>query len=116
MILESLTAVLTPAEENLIPNFVERLKSRQGRKKAVSMAKMQTAIITLTEVQVLKMIHYIRVKGLVPHLVHDEEGNYWIADTRAEVEECMKLIRKVEDMCWLERNTLQQQMQNSWMK
>lgn len=116
MILSELTSPLTPAEENLVTHFAEKLKQRQGRKKAVSLAKMQTAIIPLTELQVLKMIHYIRVKGLVPHLVHDAEGNYWVAQTREEVESCMKEIRAIEDMMWNERNSLKQQLEISWLK
>ena len=115
MLLEAITEHLTPAEANLVPSFVNALKSKQGRSKAVAIEVMQGAIISLEAYQVLKIIHHIRIKGLVPMLVHDEKG-YWVAQSRAEVEEAVKRIRSIEDMCWKERNSLQQQMEVSWLK
>lgn len=115
MNLTAITEPLTPSEANIIPSFVNALKSKQGKAKAVSLEKMKTAIIQLTDIQVLKILHHIRVKGLVPLLVHDETG-YWVAQSRQEVQEAAKRIKALEDLLWLERNSLLQQMEVSWLK
>ncbi len=111
--IDELTQPLTPAEENLVPGFVDRLIKRKG--KPVTLEVMRKAIIELSEVQMLKIIHHIRVKGLVPLLVHDEKG-YWVAQSRQEVDAAVKRIRAFEDMMWKERNSLLQQMEVSWLK
>ena len=113
--IEKLTEPLTPAEENLVPNYVDRLQKRQGKKKAVTIEVMRKAIIDLSEVQMLKIIHHIRIKGLVPLLVHDETG-YYVAQSRQEVVDAANRIKDIEDMCWKERNSLMQQVEVSWLK
>lgn len=96
---EDITAALTTYKRDmLVPVLRNFLKSRIGAKNAIR-NKTICQIFTdkgyegLTEARIRKCINYIRMNGLVPHLVANSHG-YYCATSIEEVQRYMKSLRQ----------------------
>ena len=109
---EEITATLTTYERDMIvPMLVNVLKQRVGAKYAVK-NKVICEIFSargyqnLTEARVRKCINYIRMNGLVPHLVANNKG-YYCATSVEEVEKYMDSLEQRAKAIWAMRSALE---------
>lgn len=96
---EKYTESLSDYELNvLVPVFVQGLKTKIGKERAVTNSYMikalkQQGYEKLSEPRVRKIINYIRCTGLIHNLVASSKG-YWI---ETDQEERRKYVQMVED-------------------
>lgn len=87
---EQITESITPYEkEMIVPALVAGLKKRVGSKYAIRNKTMCQALAAhgfdkVSEPRIRKCINYIRINGLVPHLVANSHG-YYVATSVEEV-------------------------------
>ena len=108
---EKYTEALTTYERDmLVPVLVAGLKRRIGAKYAIRNKEICQALTSrgyekLTEARVRKCINYIRVNGLVPHLVANSRG-YYVATSVEEVEKYTESLRERAEAIWAVRASL----------
>ena len=112
---EEYTASLNTYERDMIvPQLVNFLKTRVGAKYAIR-NKDICRIFTehgyekLTEARVRKCINYIRIHGLVPHLIANSHG-YFCATSVAQVETYITSLDERAKAIWAMRSALQNQL------
>lgn len=112
---ENYTAALTPYElEMLIPVLTEGLKKRVGAKRAIrnkDICRILTArgYEKVTEARMRKCINYIRMNGLVPHLIANSNG-YYVATSVDEVQQYAESLKERASAIWAMRTALINQL------
>ena len=108
---ENYTASLTPYErELLVPVISDGLKKRIGSKYAIKNKDICRILWAngyekVTEARMRKCINFIRIHGLVPHLVANSKG-YYVATSIQEVEEYAESLRERAEAIWAVRAAL----------
>lgn len=112
---EDYTATLTTYERDmLVPLLAAYLKTRVGAKYAVrnkEMCRMFTekGYQGLTEARVRKCINYIRINGLVPHLIANSRG-YFCATSIEQVETYIESLDQRAKAIWAMRSALNREL------
>lgn len=112
---EDYTAVLTTYEQDIIvPLLAAFLKTRVGSKYAIrnkDMCRMFTerGYQGLTEARVRKCINYIRINGMVPHLIANSHG-YFCATSVEQVETYIESLDQRAKAIWAMRSALQNEL------
>ncbi|MBO5546229.1 MAG: hypothetical protein J5951_06175 [Bacteroidales bacterium] len=112
---EDYTATLTTYERDmLVPLLAAYLKTRVGAKYAVrnkEMCRMFTekGYQGLTEARVRKCINYIRINGLVPHLIANSHG-YFCATSIEQVETYIESPDQRAKAIWAMRSALNREL------
>lgn len=112
---EDYTATLTTYERDmLVPLLAAFLKTRVGAKYAVrnkEMCRMFTekGYQGLTEARVRKCINYIRINGLVPHLIANSHG-YFCATSIEQVENYIESLDQRAKAIWAMRSALNREL------
>ena len=112
---EDYTATLTTYERDmLVPLLAAYLKTRVGAKYAVrnkEMCRMFTekGYQGLTEARVRKCINYIRINGLVPHLIANSHG-YFCATSIEQVENYIESLDQRAKAIWAMRSALNREL------
>lgn len=94
---EHYTEKLTDLEKKvLVPLFIRGLQNRVGEAKAITNPKMREGIKAsfgsdLSEVQVRKIVAYIRDNDLLPGLLATQKG-YYVSQNPEEVKEYIKSL------------------------
>ena len=108
---EKYTEALTTYERDmLVPILVEGLKRRIGTKYAIRNKDICKALTArgyqnVTEARVRKCINFIRINGLVPHLVANSKG-YYVATSVEEVERYAQSLQERAEAIWAVRGCL----------
>lgn len=93
------TAHLTDYERDMVvPALVEGLRKRVGsklaiRNKTLCIELKAAGFENISEPRIRKCVNYIRMNGLVPHLVANSTG-YYVATTVDEVERYCKSLEE----------------------
>ena len=112
---EEITATLTTYERDmLVPLLANYLKTRVGAKYAVrnkDMCRMFTekGYQGLTEARVRKYINYIRINGLVPHLIANSHG-YFCATSIEQAEAYIESLDQRAKAIWAMRAALKRDL------
>lgn len=112
---EKYTAILSPCERDLfVPIIASGLKQKVGRKNAIrskeiSRRLQENGYPNVSESRIRKCINYIRMNGLVPHLVACSDG-YYIATSIEEVERYMDSLNERAKSIWAIRAALKDQL------
>lgn len=111
---EEYTAQLTDYERDmLVPMLANFLKSRVGAKNAIRNKEVCRIFsehgYKLTEARVRKCINFIRIHGLVPHLIANSHG-YFCATSVAQVETYITSLDERAKAIWAMRSALQNQL------
>lgn len=112
---EEYTAHLTPYEKDMmVPLLVEDLKKRVGRKYAIrnkALCKFYTekGYQGMKEARIRKCINYIRMMGLVPHLIANSQG-YYCATSVEEVEKYIESLDQRATAIWAMRAALKRDL------
>ena len=108
---ENYTASLTDYEANvLVPRLVKGLENRVGSQYAISNKRIFRSLSDkgyekVTEARVRKCINYIRINGLVQHLLANSHG-YYIATSVEEVQEYADSLKERAEAIWAVRGAL----------
>lgn len=117
---EKYTATLTTYERDmLVPILTEGLKKRVGTKNAVRNREICRRLIeagyqNVSEPRVRKCINYIRMNGMVPHLVANCKG-YYVATSIEEVERYIGSLDERAKSIWAIRAALKDQLTGKLM-
>ena len=117
---EKYTATLTTYERDmLVPILTEGLKKRVGTKNAVRNREICRRLIeagypNVSEPRVRKCINYIRMNGMVPHLVANCRG-YYVATSIEEVERYIGSLDERAKSIWAIRAALKDQLTGKLM-
>lgn len=109
------TAHLTDYErEMVVPALVEGLKKRVGSQYAVRNKTMcqllkEHGFENVSEPRIRKCINFIRMNGLVPHLVANSHG-YYVATSVHEVENYCQSLKERAEAIFAMRQALEYQM------
>lgn len=112
---ENYTAVLTDYERDMIvPQLSNFLRTRVGAKYAIRNKDMcrlftEKGYTGLTEARVRKCINYIRIHGLVPHLIANSHG-YFCATSVEQVETYIESLDQRASAIWAMRSALQREL------
>lgn len=112
---ENITERLTDYELNMVvPALVNGLKRRVGAKYAVRNKEMCQGLMAhgfdkISEARIRKCINYIRIQGLVPHLIANSHG-YYVATTVEEVEAYCESLKGRAEAIFAMRQALQNQL------
>ena len=112
---EEYTATLTTYERDMIvPVLVGELRLRVGAKNAIrnkDLCRQLTAqgYQGLTESRVRKCINYIRMNGLVPHLIANCNG-YFCASSIEQVEKYIESLDERAKAIWAMRAALKRDL------
>ena len=112
---EEYTATLTTYERDMIvPLLAEELKTRVGAKYAIrnkDLCRMFTVrgYQGVTEARVRKCINYIRINGLVPHLIANSHG-YFCATSIEQVETYIESLDQRAKAIWAMRAALNREL------
>lgn len=112
---EEYTATLTTYERDMIvPLLANELKTRVGSKHAIrnkDLCRMFTerGYQGLTEARVRKCINYIRINGLVPHLIANSHG-YFCATSIEQVETYIESLDQRAKAIWAMRAALNREL------
>lgn len=86
------TEPLNDDEQKLLPQFVNGLRTKIGKEKAITnkeiRAKFKERGISIPDARVRKIINHIRIKGLVELLCASSKG-YYVAKNDKEINEYM---------------------------
>jgi len=107
------TKPLTDYEKTtLLPVMIQGLMGKQGKGKAVKnwiICKcLKKQGYKISEARVRKIINYIRINGMVLGLIATSEG-YYIADSKAEIEDYIKSLKGREEAIRVVRESLEKQ-------
>ena len=108
---EDFTAALTTYEKDLlVPQLVNFLRTRVGAKYAIRNKELckiftEKGYQGLTEARVRKCINYIRINGLVPHLIANSRG-YFCATSIEQVESYLESLDQRASAIWAMRAAL----------
>lgn len=100
---ETQTEELNEHEENvLLPLMVKGLKSKIGKERAITNSQMIDGLKTMghkvTSARIRKIIHHIRITGLVECLVASSKG-YYISNDKKEMDSYIEsLIQRSESI------------------
>tara|TARA_R110002051_G_scaffold161489_3_gene233049 strand:- start:304 stop:663 length:360 start_codon:yes stop_codon:yes gene_type:complete len=79
----------------LLPILIQGFSTKKGKEKAVTNKAICKALklggCKITDTRLRKVVHYIRVKNLVPLLIATSKG-YYVATTKQEVETYIKSL------------------------
>ena len=112
---ENYTEPLTTYEKDmLVPILVEGLRRRVGGKYAIRNKEICRVLTEkgyqgISEPRIRKCINYIRVNGLVPHLVANRCG-YYVATSVEEVERYAQSLEERAQCIWAVRAALLKQL------
>lgn len=112
---EEYTAALTDYERDmLVPQLTNFLRTRVGAKYAIWNKEIcrlftEKGYAKLTEARVRKCINYIRMRGLVPHLIANSHG-YFCATSIEQVETYITSLDERAKAIWAMRSALQNQL------
>ena len=112
---EKYTARLNEHElDVLVPVLTNELREHVGRRTAIRnktlCAKFTAQGYTgLTEARVRKCVNYIRMNGLVPHLIANSHG-YYCATTVDEVEKYIESLNERATAIWAVRAALRRDL------
>lgn len=97
---EGYTEELSEEEMKLVPAFVAGLKSKIGKKNAITNRQIQKAFqaherwkIDIPDARVRKIINHIRVNGLVMGLCASSKG-YYVASSNQELEDYLEGLKQ----------------------
>ncbi len=100
--------------EELLPRFIEGFKKKIGPFNVISNAQIVINLkndgYKISSVIVRKIIHHIRIKGLIENLIATSSG-YYIARTVEEVQVHCKSLKQREDSIRAVRLALTRQIQ-----
>lgn len=107
---ETITASLTEYERDMvIPVLVEFLKPRIGSKYAIRNKEICRIFrnngYEVSEPRIRKCINYIRINGLVPHLIANSNG-YYRASSVEQVETYLESLDQRATAIWAMRAAL----------
>ena len=109
------TAHLTEYEHDMVvPALVEGLKKRVGSKLAIRNKTMCLELKArgfekISEARIRKCVNFIRMNGLVPHLVANSNG-YYVATSVEEVERYCESLKERAEAIFAMRQALEYQM------
>ena len=112
---EEYTAALTDYERDmLVPQLTNFLRTRVGAKYAIRNKEIcrlftEKGYTKLTEARVRKCINYIRMRGLVPHLIANSHG-YFCATSVQQVETYITSLDERAKAIWAMRAALQREL------
>ena len=112
---EDYTATLTTYERDMIvPMLTNELKTRVGAKNAIRNKELCKMFDTLgyqniTEARIRKCINYIRINGLVPHLIANSRG-YFCATSVEQVETYIESLDQRAKAIWAMRAALNREL------
>ena len=112
---EEYTATLSSYERDMIvPMLVNELKTRVGAKHAIrnkELCQLLTEKVyqKLTEARVRKYINYIRINGLVPHLIANSHG-YFCATSIEQAEAYIESLDQRAKAIWAMRAALKRDL------
>ena len=112
---EDYTATLTTYERDMIvPMLTNELKTRVGAKNAIRNKELCKMFATLgyqniTEARIRKCINYIRVHGLVPHLIANNRG-YFCATSIEQAERYIDSLDQRAKAIWAMRAALKRDL------
>ena len=94
---EKETHELTEYELTLVQPMINGLETKIGMMNKITNNEMLQAMKSMgekvTPSRIRKLIHFIRVKKLVPNLVSSNKG-YWIATTMEEIEDYVQSLQE----------------------
>ena len=117
---EDYTATLTTYERDmLIPILSEGLRKRIGAKNAIRNKEIclrlkSNGYENVSEPRIRKCVNYIRMNGLVPHLVANNRG-YYVATSIEEVEKYVESLDERAKAIWAIRSALKDQLTGKLM-
>ena len=112
---EEYTATLTTYERDMIvPLLAEELKTRVGAKYAIRNKELCRMFAVrgyqgVTEARIRKCINYIRVNGLVPHLIANSHG-YFCATSIEQAETYIESLEQRAKAIWAMRAALKRDL------
>ena len=112
---EDYTAMLSTYERDMIvPMLANELKTRVGAKYAIRNKELcrmfnEKGYQKLTEPRVRKCINYIRVHGLVPHLIANNRG-YFCATSIEQAEAYIESLDQRAKAIWAMRAALKRDL------
>lgn len=112
---EEYTAELTTYERDmLVPVIVAGLKTRVGAKNALRNKEISRLLDNngypdIKESRIRKCVNYIRMNGLVPHLIANCRG-YYVATSVEEVERYMASLQQRANSILSVKNALTEQL------
>lgn len=112
---EEITATLSTYERDmLVPVLSNFLKTRVGAKYAIRNKEIcriftERGYQGLTESRVRKLINYIRLNGLVPHLIANSNG-YFCATSIEQVETYIESLDQRASAIWAMRSALKRDL------
>jgi hypothetical protein len=95
---ETQTEPLTPEELQLVPMFIEGLKTKIGKDNSITGGEIQKAFaekmnLKVGGARIRKIINHIRINGLVKYLCATSKG-YYVANKKAEIEEYLTSLHE----------------------
>jgi len=117
---EKYTHELTPYEEGtILPLVVKRLKTKIGKKNAVTNSQVVKAFkdhgYKLTEPRFRKIIQHIRIKGLIMGVVSHGNG-YFVAEKRSDIQSNIESLDKRINAEIMTRDTLKWQKEQMFKR
>lgn len=101
---EEYTEELTDVERDVIvPGIIKGLATKIGKEKAITNKQMQKGILEVLNIKtsssrIRKMIHYIRITGMIHCLVATSRG-YYISNNKEELDSYIEsLIQRSESI------------------
>ena len=89
---EKLTEELNEYELSIVPNIVKGIGARSGKENAVNSEKICKKM-NITPVRLRKIIHFIRINGLLYGLCSSSKG-YYTAKGLNELEDCITSLKQ----------------------
>jgi len=95
---EEITVGLSHVEATVVlPKVIELLKYRKGKDNAITNKKIRNLLTAMGHevhpAQIRKMIHQIRMKGLVNNLLASAKG-YYVSSDKEEIEKYVTSLRE----------------------
>lgn len=115
LLFEPETSKLSEYEmDELMPVIVKCLQNKVGKENAVSnrfmVEKMQEHGYDISEVRVRKIINYIRIHGLIEHLMASNKG-YYITEDKNEMSNYIQSLIGREEAIHEVREAMENQME-----
>jgi len=116
---EDQTDPLSPEESILVPKFIQGLKTKIGKEKAISNKQIQNAFLTKSNIKipaarVRKIINYIRINGKLDNLCATSKG-YYVASNKEEMDDyLLSLIERISAQTEVYDSLLFQKNNTHW--
>jgi len=106
-------------DELLLPLLIKMLNHREGKEKVFSNTKIRQVFLNMGEevsdLQIRKLVYYIRNKGLIELLIANSEG-YYVAEHSQDIEQWLNRQRNKIDAMKHTINAIQSQYEDNVAK